>query len=209
MKNKFILIGSIVFVVIVITILCIFLLKSSSVLELSDFEKIAVYGYLEDYLSLDKLYLLSNKSSYDESQYLQSKVKQILDSHYEKSHDELIPTSIISDELSKNYGISADSLDYHGILVSDFEFSPQDNAFIRVEGANSGVSSIENQVFMNENSDNKLSIQKIEKASKDSYIVYFNVMDSSESNVSASGSVTINVVDNAYELENCTITSEN
>ena len=161
MKNKFILIGSIVFVVIVITILCIFLLKSSSVLELSDFEKIAVYGYLEDYLSLDKLYLLSNKSSYDESQYLQSKVKQILDSHYEKSHDELIPTSIISDELSKNYGISADSLDYHGILVSDFEFSPQDNAFIRVEGANSGVSSIENQVFMNENSDNKLSIKKI------------------------------------------------
>lgn len=207
-KNKIIIICAIIAIaIIIITLLCVFLFKPSKELKLSDFERIAIYGYLEDYLSLDKIYMLSGKSSYDNLQYTQSKVKEVLDSYYETNHEDTIPTSVITSELDSKYDISSDTLDFHGILVSDYEYLPEEDAFRRVEGANSGLSSIENQVQMTTNSGDKLSVKNIEKISNNSYTVYFDIVDSTtqDSVVSETGTATISVINGSYELESCTI----
>ena len=207
-KNKIIIICAIVaFAIIIITLLCVFLFRPSKELKLSEFEKVAIYGYLENYLSLDKLYMLSGKSSYDNLQYTQSKVKEALDSYYESHNENTIPTSAITSELESKYDISSDTLDFHGILVSNYEYLPEEDAFRRVEGANSGLSSIENQVQMVTNNVDKLSVKNIEKLSDNSYMVYFDIVDSTtqDSVVSETGTATISVINGSYELESCTI----
>lgn len=207
-KNSFITFCAIIAIAIItISLLCAFILKPSKKLQLSEFEKIAIYGYLEDHLSLDKLYLLSGKSSYNNLQYTQSKVKEILDSYYENHNEDIIPTSIVTSELGTKYNISSDTIDFHGILVSNYEYLPEQDAFKRVEGANIGLASIESQVQTDANSTDKLSITNIEKISDNSYIVYFDVISSETENVaSKTGAVTISVINGSYELENCTIT---
>ena len=193
--------------ILIITLLCIFLFNQSKELKLSDFEKIAIYGYLEDYLSLDKLYMLSGNSSYDDLHYTQSKIKEVLDSYYEQNHSEIIPTNVITSELEEKYGISTDTLDFHGILVSNYEYLPEDNSFKRVEGANSGLADSENQVQAIANSNDKVSVKSIEKISNDSYLVNFDIISSSdlENQISQSGNVTIKVANNSYELTSCNI----
>lgn len=193
--------------VIVFSLIMGIALRPSKFLELSEFEKIAIYGYLEDYLSLDKLYMLSGKSSYDNLQYNQSKVKEILDSYYEEHNENIIPTSIITSELEAKYNIPSNSIDFHGILVSNYEYLPEQNAFQRVEGANSGMASIETQVNSIANSnDKKISITNIERLSDISYIVHFNIVSSnSENTTSETGNATISINNGIYELESCNI----
>lgn len=174
-------------------------------LDLTDFEKIAVYGYLEDYLSLDKLYLLAGKSSYDDLHYTRSKIKSILDEQYNSNPDSTIPVSIINSELNDKYSIDSNNIDYHGILVSDYEYMPDQNAFRRVEGANKNMGSLENEVDTVSNSNYELSITNINQVSDNSFVVNFDVVDSSNNSVHQSGNVTVKVIDGTYELENCTI----
>ena len=191
--------------IIVISLLCAFLFKPSKELQLSEFEKIAIYGYLEDYLSLDRLYMLSGKASYDDLQYTQSRVKEILDSYYESHNASIIPTSVITSELETKYNIPSNTIDFHGILVSNYEYLPEEDAFERVEGANNGLASIESQVQIDANSTDKLSITNIEKISDTSYIIYFDIISSIENSVSKTGTATISVINGNYELENCVI----
>ena len=191
--------------VIITGLLFLFLHKQSKELNLSSFEKVAVSNYLEDYLSLDKLYLLSGKFSYNELQYTQAKIKETLDSYYNQNPSETIPASVIITQLENKYNISSDTLDFHGILISDYEYLPAEDAFKRVEGANKGMGDLENQVETTASKNGKTSIKTIEKKVKDSYIVYFDVVSlDSEDNIIDSGNVTIKVVDDNYELESCT-----
>lgn len=203
-KKRAIIIASCTIIVVIVVAICITLFfGNSKKLELSDFERIAVYNYLDDYLSLDKLYLLAGKSNYDDLQFTQSKIKQILDEQYSANSEGTISTSTISSELERVYGISSD-IDYHGILVSDYEFLPDEDAFKRVDGANSGMTSIENNVEMDANGNEKVSVSNIEKLSDSSYKVFFDVVDSlSDSRVLNSGSVVISVDNGSYKLDSC------
>lgn len=204
-KNILIVCGFIVILLIII-LFSIFSFKSSNKLKLSEFEKKAIYGYFESYLSLDKLYSLSGNSYFDELQYTQSKIKQALDSYYFANNVPTIPTSEVSSILQEKYGISTNAIDYHGIIVSDYEYIPEDNCFRRVDGANRGMSTIENQV-QNIVNDKKISVQNIEKSSNTDYIIYFDIIsaNNAENLPIESGNVTIKLVNNTFELENCNI----
>lgn len=204
-QNVWWIIGGCALAIIVLIVIYVAILGSTKVpTKLDEFQKVAIYGYLEDYLSLDKLYLKAGKSNYDDLQYTQSKVKQILDSEYQRNPESTISTSVISAELSNLYDISSDTIDYHGILVSDYEFVPEEDAFKRVDGANRAMASIENVVELTGNSNEKISITGIEKLTENSYKVNFNVVDSlSVDRILNSGNATIIAQNGAYELDSC------
>lgn len=168
-----------------------------SKLKMSDFEKIAVYGYLENFLSLDKLYSISGKSDFNDMQITQSKIKEILDAHYANNETEIFASSVLS-ELPNDI-----SIDFRSIVISDYEYSESKNAFIRKDGANSGIANIETKI-QNENASKSISITNIEKISKESYKVYFNVIEKNDNNnVLESGVVTIAVNNNSFNIESC------
>lgn len=197
-------IAIIVIVAVIFAIINIF--SKDKALELNDFEKAAIYGYLEDtVLDIQKVYQLSGASQYNELQIFQANLKQALDSYFATSSDTSVPTSTILGMVNSN-SIPA-SLDFHGIVVSDYEYNPETDSFEKAPGANANLAGIEADASSITYSDKKASVQKIEETEDHKYKVSFNVVNSmiDDETPEATGEAIILLQDGELILESCTI----
>ena len=175
-------------------------------MEFNDFEKAAIYGYLEDsILDMKEVYQISGKSQYNELQIFQANLKQALDSYFATSTDTSVSTSTILGMVNSSNLPS--TVDFHGIVVSDYEYNPETDSFEKAPGANAGLSGIEADANSINYSDKKASVQKIEETEDNKYIVSFNIVNSmiDNGNVEATGEATITLQDGKLVLESCTI----
>ena len=208
LKNKkFLIIGGIIVFAIIVLVVIVLVLNSSKTLKLSKFEEIAVYGYLEDYLSPQELYYISGESSLDELQYLQLQVKKAIDLYAQEYQTDTVPVSSITSALSENKLLKDVNVDFHGIVVSDYEYSPEEDAYIKKEGANSGVSFIEGDIANDSNLNVTTKVKEIKELEKNKFTVYFDLVDSSSDSVSDSGEVvlSINEEDSSFNIDSCKI----
>ena len=208
LKNKkFLIIGGIIVFAIIVLVVIVLVLNSSKTLKLSKFEEIAVYVYLEDYLSPQELYYISGESSLDELQYLQLQVKKAIDSYAQEYQTDTVPVSSITSALSENKLLKDVNVDFHGIVVSNYEYSPEEDAYIRVEGANSGVAFIEGDIANDSNLNVSTKVKEIKELEKNKFTVYFDLVDSSSDSVSDSGEVvlSINEEDSSFNIDSCKI----
>lgn len=208
LKNKkFLIIGGIIVFAIIVLVVIVLVLNSSKTLKLSKFEEIAVYGYLEDYLSPQELYYISGESSLDELQYLQLQVKKAIDSYAQEYQTDTVPVSNITSALSENKLLKDVNVDFHGIVVSDYEYSPEEDAYIRVEGANSGVAFIEGDIANDSNLNVTTKVKEIKELEKNKFTVYFDLVDDLSDYVSDSGEVvlSINEEDSSLNIDSCKI----
>ena len=99
------------------------------------------------------------------------------------------------------------NVDFHGIVVSDYEYSPEEDAYIRKDGANRGVSFIESDIVNNTNSNVTTKVKEIKELEKNKYTVYFDLVDNSSDYVSDSGEVvlSINEEDFSLNIDSCKI----
>ena len=208
LKNKkFLIIGGIIVFALIVLVVIFLVLNSSKTLKLSKFEEIAVYGYLEDYLSPQELYYISGESSLDELQYLQLQVKKAIDSYAQEYQTDTVPVSSITSALSENKLLKNVNVDFHGIVVSDYEYSPEEDAYIRVEGANSGVAFIEADIANDSNLNVSTKVKEIKELEKNKFTVYFDLVDGSSDSVSDSGEavLSINNEDSSFNIDSCKI----
>ena len=208
LKNKkFLIIGGIIVFAIIVLVVIVLVLNSSKTLKLSKFEEIAVYVYLEDYLSPQELYYISGESSLDELQYLQLQVKKAIDSYAQEYQTDTVPVSSITSALSENKLLKDVNVDFHGIVVSNYEYSPEEDAYIRVEGANSGVAFIEGDIANDSNLNVSTKVKEIKELEKNKFTVYFDLVDGSSDSVSDSGEavLSINNEDSSFNIDSCKI----
>ena len=208
LKNKkFFIIGGIILLAIILIVVMVLVLNSSKTLKLSKFEEIAVYGYLQDYLTPEQLYYISGESDLDELQYLQLQVKKAIDSYVDENQTDTVPTSAIQGALAENKLIKDANVDFHGIVVSDYEYSPEEDAYIRKEGANRGVSFIESDIVNNSSSNVTTKVKEIKELEKNKFTVYFDLVDDLSDYVSDSGEVvlSINEEDSSLNIDSCKI----
>ena len=207
LNSQKVVIAIIAIIVIVAVIFAIINISSKDkALEFNDFEEAAIYGYLEDtVLDIQKVYQLSGASQYNELQIFQANLKQALDSYFATSSDTSVPTSTILGMVNSN-SIPA-SLDFHGIVVSDYEYNPETDSFEKAPGANANLAGIEADASSITYSDKKASVQKIEETEDHKYKVSFNVVNSmiDEGTPEATGEAIILLQDGEIILESCTI----
>ena len=124
----------IVIVLIIVILLAIFLSnrKTEKELELSDFEKIAIYNYLEnDLLDMQTLYLKANNSNLNDVEMIQVQVQDALDNYFANNPNATsVSTSVIYSILSNNYDIDSSLVDFHGIVLSNYEYNPDTNEYV-------------------------------------------------------------------------------
>ena len=194
---------SLVLAVIILTVIIVVLIsKKSSIKDLSDFEKNAIYNYFENTLSIEKLYQISGKTQYDDTQYTQSKIKEVADLIYEQKHEKEIKVDDIMSELSKQ-DVSIENIDFRAIVISNYEYSDSQRAFIRTEGANSGISGVETEIQTILNNE-AIVVTEVKKLKNDSYNISFNIVDKySRDNIKESGIATIKIDNNTYSIEKC------
>lgn len=180
--------------------------SKDNVLEFNNFEKAAIYGYLEDtILDMQNVYQISGSSQYNELQIFQANLKQALDSYFATSTDTSVSTSTILGMVNSN-NMPA-SIDFHGIVVSDYEYNPETDSFEKAPGANAGLAGIEANANSINYSDKKASVQKIEETDDNKYKVSFNIVNSmiNDRNVEATGEAIITLQDGKLVLESCTL----
>lgn len=198
------LIAIIIIVVVIFAIIKIF--SKDKALEFNDFEKAAIYGYLENtVLDMQEVYQLSGTSQYNELQIFQANLKQALDSYFATSSDTSVSTSTILGMINSNS--IPTSVDFHGIVVSDYEYNPETDSFEKAPGANANLAGIEADASSITYSDKKASVQKIEETDDNKYKVSFNVVNSmiDDEVVEATGEAIISLQDGELILESCTI----
>ena len=198
------LIGIIIIVVVICAIIKIF--TKDKALEFNDFEKAAIYGYLENtVLDMQEVYQLSGTSQYNQLQIFQANLKQALDSYFATSSDTSVSTSTILGMINSNS--IPTSVDFHGIVVSDYEYNPETDSFEKAPGANANLAGIEADASSITHSDKKASVQKIEETEDHKYKVSFNVVNSmiDDGTPEATGEAIISLQDGDIILESCTI----
>ena len=198
----------IVFAIILIIIIAIILvinLNKDKELKFDEFEKIAIYNYFEnDLLNVETLYQLSGKSTYNELEVFQSKLKQALDNYFLNNSSNEVDSALILSSIESKY--IPDNVDFHGILVSDYEYNFENDTFVKSPGANPGLSNIESQVSGIDYSNQTSSVQKIEKLDDNKYKIYFNITDSvNTENIFNSGEVIIHIENNEFVIDSCSI----
>lgn len=198
---------AIIIIAIIILAIAISKTNKNKELKLDEFEKIAVYGYLEDnVLDVTTLYQKSGKSNFDEFQLFQAKLKQVLDEYFVGTTDNSVETSTILGLIDSKY--VPENVDFHGILVSDYEFNSEKDTFVKAPGAYAGMGNIETEINNVEYSNKKATIQKIEKQEKNKYKVSFNIVDNmmTENNIiDSTGDAIINLKDGNIVIESCEI----
>ena len=203
-KIVFALVAIIIIVVIIFALVKIF--SKDKTLEFNDFEKTAIYGYLEDtVLDMQEVYQLSGASQYNELQIFQSNLKQALDSYFATSSDTSVPTSTILGMIDSANRPS--NVDFHGVVVSDYEYNPETDSFEKAPGANANLAGIEADANSINYLDKKASVQKIEETDDHKYKVSFNIVNSiiGDEAVEATGEAIISLQDGELILESCTI----
>lgn len=198
----------IVFAIILIIIIAIILvinLNKDKELKFDEFEKIAIYNYFEnDLLNVETLYQLSGKSTYNELEVFQSKLKQALDNYFLNNSSNEVDSALILSSIESKY--IPDNVDFHGILVSDYEYNFENDTFVKSPGANPGLSNIESQVSGIDYSNQTSKVQKIEKLDDNKYKIYFNITDSvNTENIFNSGDAILHIENNDFIIDSCSI----
>lgn len=205
-KNKLFII--IVLIILVVAIFLIAFLSSKSgekELNFSDFERVAIYNYFEnDFLSVSDLYLKANNSNLNDVEILQVQVQNALDNYFSNNPDSTsISVSEINSILSTDYNIDTSLVDFHGLVLSNYEYNPETDEII--VNADSNVQA--NNSLYNEfqNYDNQsLEITKITQLSDNQYKVYANILDNDS--VISTAEVTLKLENDVFTIENCSIT---
>lgn len=204
-KNKLFIIIALVILVIAICLIVFLSSKSSEKeLELSDFERVAIYSYFEDdFLDLRDLYLKANNSNLNDVEILQVQVQTALDNYFSNNPDSTsISVSEINSILSTDYNINTSLVDFHGLVLSNYEYNPETDEI--VVNANSNVQA--NTSIYNEfqNYDNQsLKVTKITQISDGQYKIYANILDGD--NVISTAEVTLKLENDAFSIESCSI----
>lgn len=201
-----IVIAAIILIIVLVVVLAKVFSSKNKELNFDEFEKVAIYGYLEDnLLDVSKIYQSSGKSTYNELQVFQSKLKQALDSYFSTHSEKKVATSTILGMVNSEY-VPA-SVDFHGIVVSDYEYDPETDSFVQSIGANANIAGIEADVNSVNYSDKKADVQKIEKTSDNKYKVSFNIVNSivGSDSVEATGEAIISLQDDKLILDSCTL----
>ena len=139
-------------------------------------------------------------------QVFQSKLKQALDSYFaSNSSANEVSTSEAMSLVDARYVPSG--VDFHGIIVSDYTYNPENDTFIKTPGANANIAGIEAEVNSIDYSDKKAIVQNIEKTSDDKYKVIFNIVNSMIDNPTpeATGEVILSIKDDEFNIDSCTI----
>lgn len=197
---------AIAILLVILAIILITNLSKNKALNFDEFEKIAIYNYLEnEVLDVTTIYKTSGKIEYNDSQIFQAKLKQSLDTYFANNSSSEVSTSEILGRIDSTY--IPDSLDFHGIIVSDYQYNPENNSFRKSPGANSNLAGIELSANNLDYSNKKTSVQQIEKTSDNKYKVSFNIVDSmvENSTIEASGEAIILIENNNYKIESCNI----
>ena len=204
-KLNYKLISIIAIILIVIFIILAICLNKDSKLKFNDFERISIYGYLENnVLDVFKLYQLSGKIEYNETEIFQGKLKQALDNYFANSSEKEVSTSTILGLIDSDF--VPESLDFNGIIVSDYEYNSEKNVFVVSKGSYSNISGIESSANNIDFSENKTVVKSIEKSSGNTYKVVFDIINVIHNDtVEDSGEVIISVKDNTLNIDSCII----
>lgn len=196
----------IVIVLIIVILLAIFLSnrKTEKELELSDFEKIAIYNYLEnDLLDMQTLYLKANNSNLNDVEMIQVQVQDALDNYFANNPNATsISTSVIYSILSTEYDIDSSLVDFHGIVLSNYQYNPETDEIVINNDSNVQPDMSLNAEF--DNLDNqKLDITKITELPDGRYKVYGNILDN-ESIVSTA-EIILKLENDTIQIEECSV----
>ena len=167
-------------ILIIVIFVVIFLLnrQTEKELKLSDFEKIAIYNYLEnDLLDMKTLYLNANNSDLNDVEMIQVQVQSALDDYFASNPSATsVSTSVIYSILSTDYNIDPSLVDFHGIVLYNYEYNPETNEIVI-----NGNSDVQPDIALNAEFDNldnqKLDITKITELPDGQYKVYGNILD--------------------------------
>ena len=173
--------------------------------KLNDFETICIHGYLEnDVLDVFTLYKLSGKIKYNETEIFQSKLKQALDTYFSNNSKTEVSASTVVGMVDSNF--TPKSLDFNGIVVSDYEYNSERNVFVKSPGAYSNISGIEASASNFDFSENKASVKSIEKTSDNKYKVIFDIVNFIHNNsIENSGEAVISIQDDVLKVDSCII----
>ena len=196
----------IVIVLIIVILLAIFLSnrKTEKELELSDFEKIAIYNYLKnDLLDMQTLYLKANNSNLNDVEMIQVQVQDALDNYFANNPNATsVSTSVIYSILSNNYDIDSSLVDFHGIVLSNYEYNPDTNEIVI-----NNNSDVQPDMSLNAEFDNldnqKLDITKITELPDGQYKIYGNILDN-ESIVSTA-EIVLKLENDTIQIGECSI----
>lgn len=208
-KKYKILILTLAIIIIIAICLIIFLStrdsKTEKELVFSDFEKTAIYHYLEDdLLDIKTLYLKDNNNDLNDVEIIQVQVQDALDNYFANNPNATsISVSEINFILSSEYNIDTSLVDFHGLVLSNYEYNPETDEII----VNGNSDTQPNMALYNEfaNLENQsLEITKITQLSENEYKVYGNILDNDS--VIATTEVTLKLENNAFAIEDCSIT---
>lgn len=196
----------IVIVLIIVILLAIFLSnrKTEKELVLSDFEKIAIYNYLEnDLLDMQTIYLKSNNSELNDVEMIQVQVQDALDNYFANNPNATsVSTSVIYSILSNDYDIDSSLVDFHGIVLSNYEYNPDTNEIVI-----NNNSDVQPDMSLNAEFDNldnqQLDITKITELPDGQYKIYGNILDN-ESIVSTA-EIVLKLENDTIQIGECSI----
>lgn len=194
---------------IIIIAICIIIFLSTRITEkelnLSDFEKIAIYNYLEnDLLNMQTLYLKANNSDLNEIESLQVQVQDALDNYFSDNPNATsVSVSEINSILSSEYNIDTSLVDFHGLVLSNYEYNPEtDEIVINADSTIQANDSLYNEFANLENQ--TLKITKITQISDKQYKVYGNILENDD--VISSAEITLTLENDTLTIEDCSIT---
>lgn len=199
----------IVIIIIIIAIcLAVFLPNKDTEkeLQLSDFEKVAIYDYLEnDLLDMQTLYLTANNNELNDVEMIQVQVQNALDNYFSNNPSATsVSVSEIYSILSNEYGIDTSLVDFHGLVLSNYEYNPETDEII-ING-NTGIQpdTTLNNEFANLDNQ-KLEINKITQISDNQYKVYGNILDNDS--VISTTEITLKLENDTLQIETCSISN--
>lgn len=196
----------IVIVLIIVILLAIFLSnrKTEKELVLSDFEKIAIYNYLEnDLLDMQTIYLKSNNSELNDVEMIQVQVQDALDNYFANNPNATsVSTSVIYSILSNNYDIDSSLVDFHGIVLSNYEYNPDTNEIVI-----NNNSDVQPDMSLNAEFDNldnqQLDITKITELPDGQYKVYGNILDNES--IISTAEIVLKLENDTIQIGECSI----
>ena len=199
----------IIVIILIITIcLAVFLPSKDTEQELqfSDFEKVAIYDYLEnDLLDMQTLYLTANNSELNDVEMIQVQVQNALDNYFSNNPS---ATSVSVNEiysiLSNEYGIDTSLVDFHGLVLSNYEYNPETDEIIINGNTDIQPDTTLNNEFANLDNQ-KLEITKITQISDNQYKVYGNILDNDS--VISTTEITLKLENDTLQIETCYISN--
>lgn len=206
-KNKILILTLAVIIIIAICLIIFLSTKDSNTekeLVFSDFEKTAIYHYLEDdLLDMKTLYLKDNNNDLNDVEIIQVQVQYALDNYFTNNPNTTsVSVSEINSILSSEYNVDTSLVDFHGLVLSNYEYNPETDEIM----VNGNSDTQPNMALYNEfaNLENQsLEITKITQLSENEYKVYGNILDNDSA--IATCEVTLKLENNVFTIADCSI----